>query len=319
MPEPSPADLANEYREGAATYLWRQWKAIGASVTSPNPARPIVDPEALILMSLWAVDYERRLSDVVWSWTAVNSPLISIQRLRNLQSSFPSVVHQRLAALAESRVAAKDARWSSLNPGPKTELHERAGKVRATPPRYSTWATLMLQLRQGMGVGAKADALAFVLGLNDTPMEWASASIISDSIGYTPAAVRRVVEDLAAARFIRVLDTAESESAPQRMYSPNVVAWAALLGVGVNQPGWGYWTERYRFFVEAIKWLDEVAMRPLKDYALDVGAREILLRNGSTLRRDRVVDPVEFAEAEFDYGSLALVGRAMIRWMSNHG
>ncbi|MEZ4457146.1 MAG: hypothetical protein R2882_11450 [Gemmatimonadales bacterium] len=319
MPEPSPADLANEYREGAAAYLWRQWKAIGASVSSPNPARPIVDPEALILMSLWAADYERRLSDMVWSWTLVNSSLISIQRLRNLKNSFPVVVRQRLASLAEARVAAKDPRWNSLNRGSKTELHERGGKVRAAPPRYSTWATLMLQLRQGMGVGAKADALAFVLGLNNSPLEWASAAIISESIGYTPAAVRRVMEDLAAARFVRALDTAESESAPQRMFSPNADAWAILLGVSKNQPGWGYWPERYRFFIEVIGWLDELEKRPIKGYAMDVGAREILVRNGPTLRRDRVVDPIEFAEAEFNFGSLAQVGRAMIQWMANNG
>jgi len=77
MPAPGSADLANELREAIATYLWKQWRAVGAMSSEP-PARIIVDPEALILMSLWMVTREQRLSDLLWSWIEVNSSLVSI-------------------------------------------------------------------------------------------------------------------------------------------------------------------------------------------------------------------------------------------------
>jgi hypothetical protein len=74
--------------------------------------------------------------------------------------------------LAEIGVAAKDIRWKSLrgkrNGAP---LGPRDNKMRAVEAPLRSWATLMLQLRRGMGVGAKADVLAYLLGINVLPVE----------------------------------------------------------------------------------------------------------------------------------------------------
>lgn len=320
MPEPTAIEAAKELREATLGYLWRQWRAVGATVSSGSPARIIVDPEALILMSLWMLEHERRLADVIWSWVSVNSSLLSVQRLGNLRESFPPEVSHRLSALAEHRLReAKDPRWKSLKTHKAEELGERSAKTRAIQPRLNSWATLMLQLRLGLGVGVKADALTFVLGLNPAGSEWASVAMIADALGYTPAAVRRAADDLVRARFIRTLDTAESESAAQRMFSSQAVDWAALLNLSVNQPGWGFWRERYLFVIDVLTWLDREESKPTGDYARDVAAREILNRHGLALRKDRIVEPLEFASSELSLAYLIQTSKAFATWLGNYG
>lgn len=311
--------LASELRQATLGQLWRQWRAVGATVSSPIPCRTIVDPEVLILMSLTMLEHERRLADVVWSWISVNHALVSVQRLGNLRGQFPDLAARRLAFVAGSRVdTEKDPRWKSLQMPAAERLEHRPARIRAVTPQFSSWATLQLQLRQGMGVGAKADVLSFVLGLNSNAAEWASVSMIAESIGYTTTAVRRVAEDLAAARFIRTLEVPDGDGAA-RMFSTHPAPWTSLLGVTYSQPGWGYWRERFQFAVEVLHWLNGEQTRPTSPYAQDVAARKILTRHGAALRRDRIVEPIEFAGAVLGRDYLVGAVRALITWWANHG
>lgn len=320
MSESSATELSREVRDRTLDYLWRQWRTIGATVSGSAPANVIVDPEALILTSLWMLDHERRLVDVTASWVRVNSALLSIQRLSNLRDDFPKVVTGRLSALARVGVdEAKDSRWKSLSERTADDLGSRDNKVRAVEARLSSWATLMLQLRRGMGVGAKADVLTFLLGTSLGQAEWASVATIAEATGYTRAAVRRVADDLAAARFIRVPGSAESERSLQRMYSTDQAQWAQLLRIGTYQPGWGYWRERFLFVIELMTWLESLADRRVTAYARNVEARAILTRHGAALRRDRVVDPLEFAGADLDMAYLEKASRALLEFFQNSG
>lgn len=319
MPALNATALASELGQATLEQLWRQWRPVGATTSSPIPCRTIVDPETLILMSLTMLEHERRLADVVWSWIGVNHALVSVQRLGNLRGQFPEVAAHRLAFIAASRVDTdKDPRWKSLQMAAAERLDYRTSKRRAIEPQFSSWATLLLQLRQGMGVGAKADVLSFVLGLNSNTAEWASVSMIAESIGYTTTAVRRVAEDLAAARFIRALEVPDGDGAA-RMFSAHPTQWAGLLGVSYSQPGWGYWRERFQFVIEVLAWLKAEQTRPTSPYAQDVAARAILTRHGAALRRDRIVEPIEFAGAALGRDYLEAAVRALIAWWANHG
>lgn len=318
MPDDAPLALAKEIREATLLLLWRQWRAVGASVSSAGPANAIVDPEALLLMSLWMLDHERRLSDVTASWVRTNSQLVSIQRLRNLSPAFPAKVTHRLSALAELALReAKDARWKSLRTKVAADLGQRESKARAIEVRLYSWATLVLQLRRGMGVGAKADVLAYVLGMNVVPTGWASVSTIASAVTYTRASVRSVADDLAGARFIRSLDTAKGERSAQRLYSADATTWAQLLKISTHQPGWIYWRNHFLFIIDLLIWLDALAKRPASSYAQDVGARELLTRHGATLLHDRVVDSAEFAGADFNTAYLTRTWRQLANWIEN--
>ncbi len=319
MSEFSATELANGLRQATVNLLWRQWGTIGGGATGQDRTLTTVDPEALILMSLTMLEHERRLADVVWSWVEVNHALISVQRLRNLVKGFPASAGQRLAAIARFRTTSEgDPRWESLTHVAPDDFDRRAGKRTAAEPVFSSWATLLLQLRVGMGVGAKADVLSFVLGLNASVPEWASVSMIAEATGYTAAAVRRVADDLAAARFIRVLNTPDTDQSA-RMFSAGPAAWANLLGIGYHQPGWGYWRERFRFVVEVLAWADHEAGHPSSPYAQDVASRDLLTRHGAALRRDQVVKPHDFAVAALDRHDLTEAARSLTTWWATHG
>jgi hypothetical protein len=320
MSAPSVVDLANEVREATIRFLWRQWQAVGATVASGTQANAIVDPEVLILASLGMLEHERRLSDVIAGWVELNSKLVSIQRLGNLRDDFPPAVAERLSALATFGVKeAKDPRWHSLRRGGKAGLGERSNKVRAMPVGFGSWATLQLQLRRGMGVGAKADVLAFLLGVAGNPGDWTSVATIAAALRYTPTAVRRVADDLAAARYIRTPGSAEGDRTLQRMYSADAMKWAQLLGVARQSPGWGYWRERFLFLLELLAWLEVLFKSKVSPYARDVGARELLTRHSAAFRRDRVIDPDEFSAAELNWAYIDKAARSLVGWMTNRG
>lgn len=323
MSETSVTALANDVRSAAMALLWRQWRAVGASVSASGAANALVDPEALIMMSLWMLDHEQRLADVAGSWITVNSALVSIQRLRNLRDDFPTIAAERLSALAKVAIRdGKNPRWESLELKRTLDLGLRANKTRAAEVPLRSWATLMFQLRRGMGVGAKADALAFVLATNATAgdrPDWASVSMIAEAISYTSAAVRRVADDLAAARFIRSLETVEGERRAQRMYSARTVAWLQLLEIGTHQPGWAYWRERFLFIIALLDWLAQLEKKSISAYARDVRAREILERHRAALLQDRVVDKHEFAAAELNFALLEKAARSLCTSITNRG
>lgn len=320
MPDFNPTDLAERVREGLVQQLWRQWRAVGGAVTGAGQAYAMVDPEALLLTSLYLVDRERRLADVAASWVIKNSLLLSIQRLGNMRRLYPTTVNMRLADLArEVNATGKDPRWKSLAASKAEPLGIRAGKPRALAPRFGTWATLMLQLRRGIGVGAKADVLAFVLGVNAVAESRVNVRMILSAVGYTAASVRRVADNLADARFIIALDSAEGERFSQRIYSANADGWATLLRLSKHHAGWPYWQERYLFLIAVLSWLDVKPSAGATDYAMDVGARKLLEQFAAALQRDRALDMIEFAHGAPDRNLLSRTVDNVMNWIVNNG
>jgi len=180
--------------------LWGQWRLIGAGAATRTAAAftpAMVDPEALVLASLLYVTREPRLGDLIADWVTQNVDLLSVQRIRNLWPAYPGALHEllggRLAWLAE--IAAKDGgdpRWrplrlpaSALDPIPL-----RSGGTRAVRAPVATPPCLMLALRSGLGVNAKADIVAFLLGRRAPH----PVREIAQGVGYAVSAVRRGVE-----------------------------------------------------------------------------------------------------------------------------
>ena len=86
--------------ESVKRVVWQQWQAVGAMVSGTRRAKGIVDPEALILLSLGLRDHERRLWDMLAWWAAVGANLLSVQRMKNLAVNYPKPINLRLAEFA---------------------------------------------------------------------------------------------------------------------------------------------------------------------------------------------------------------------------
>lgn len=298
--------LAVELRRVLLDVAWRQWRAIGAGAVGRSSVRDaerrhlntIVDPEALMLISLLLVREERRMPGLLHDWALENSDLLSVQRVKNLESEYPeplrTTVERRVAWFARvARDEAKDLRWRSLivkaqeGPGTiddvvartRTDAPEGSSrKMRATRVRATSGPTLLLRLRLAFGVGVKADLLAYVLARGE---DWATVRDITDATGYTVAAVRRAAEDLAAARFIEALEDQPTS------YRAVVGAWGSLLTLD-ELPRWGSWQERFVFAAVFLQWADAVGDRSLSWYAFGNQGRQLLERHRTAFERDLI-------------------------------
>lgn len=172
----SVAGALDRAAEAAVNLLWRQWSALG--VASARPARCVVDVEALLLASEWFALDEARLTSASETWRGTSDALISTQRLRNLAQ----------------RAALSPPSWLDT-PAPRPDRTRRS----AATPVTAHSASLQIQLRLLLGVGAKADCLALLLGRvtdESLPMH-----IIAEETRYG-SILRRVTRDLAWARAI---------------------------------------------------------------------------------------------------------------------
>lgn len=267
--------------------LWRQWRAVGGQAATKRSAQAIVDPEALVLLSLALENHEHRLGDILHDWTALNSDLLSVQRAKNLAADYPEATHERLARLARvALIEGKDLRWRSLAGGASGSGSARAqpessrtNKARAIRARLTEPATLLLRLRLGFGVGAKADVLGFLLGNGG---EWATVREIATATAYTVAAVRRAAEDMAAARLIQV--SAGSPTA----FRADRAGWANALGLESEPIRWPSWRERFAFVAAFLAWVEGTSARPISAYAAAVKAREILESHQAAFELDLI-------------------------------
>lgn len=88
-------------RDRLLALLWRQWSAIGVSGYSEAPEARVVDPEALLLLTLTVARHDARLYDAVLEWLDLNGDYLNAQRLQNLAPSFGPHARAGLGAIAE--------------------------------------------------------------------------------------------------------------------------------------------------------------------------------------------------------------------------
>ena len=226
--------------------LWGQWRLIGAGAATRTAAAftpAMVDPEALVLASLLYVTREPRLGDLIADWVTQNVDLLSVQRIRNLWPAYPGALHEllggRLAWLAE--IATKDGgdpRWRPLRlpASARDPIPLRSGGTRAVRAPVATPPCLMLALRLGLGVSAKADIVAFLLGRRAPH----PVREIAQGVGYTISAVRRGVEELAEAGWV------EQRPGQPAQYRAHWSRWQGVLGVSeAERPRWASWHQRF--------------------------------------------------------------------------
>ncbi len=249
MPSKILDDAVNEARTLGIEACWRQWAALGSPATSQATGRAtaIIDPEALIFLSVCLQDHERRLRDFVGWWARAGSRFTSVQRAKTIGGQFPEKVQADFVGFATAALDAGDRRWKA-----------QAGTASVVPSRpkgmdkldFTEPSTLMVRLRAGFGVGAKADVLTYLIGLGGA---WSTTSRISFATGYTQTAVREAVEAMSLARLVR-----STEERPVQ-YFAHPDAWASVLElqdieslphVVARPPRWRSWSGIFAFLAD---------------------------------------------------------------------
>ena len=267
------SSIARELREAATGAVWIQWQALGGQAAAPRAPRAIVDPEALVLASLWLADDEPRLRDFLYGFAEVGSRLLSVQRLKRATRSFQAGGDERVAGFA-AWVASfgRDPRWRNLAAG-GSKPAGRPGKVAPASTRLGDPGSLMLRLRTGFGVDVRTDTLTYLIGRLGG---WADVKDISEALLYAKYSVRGACEALADARLI------ESRTDRPVKYYADQRRWTTLLKLAQTPP-WHPWVRVYAFVIRLQAWLREPRVRAASPPLAALLAREFILEHGQVL------------------------------------
>lgn len=283
MSDITAGELFEPLLQAATDLCWRQWGAI-ASGAAAAPARTIIDPEALLVTSLVLGEREPRLGELT-DWFMISlSQVLSVGRTRRLAKDLTPDVAERLrrvAGLAVSR--GRDSRWKKLGPETDPRLRASLSMRSAMKPRYQDPAALVFRLRMGLGVGIKADTLAFLLGAD----AWCTTREISDATAWNTVAVRRALDDLTLAGFIESSDPVEWRTARARQYRADRDRWSEAAHLAADC-GWGYHKERFTLAIRAAQLLDPAnAAQRLDAVALGDWAQHWTRNHGAAFRFDK--------------------------------
>lgn len=270
---------------------WAQWSALTTMAVPAGPrARAMVDPEALVLLSLAVRGRERRLDDLVLGWMRAASPLLSVQRMLSLAEAFPPAVREGIGGVARAAADAGDRRWRPHAAEAGGEVREGRRKA-VTAPRLAEAPALMLRLRAGFGVGARADLLAFLLSQRGAE---ASVSVAAGATGYSGSAVRAAAEEMVAAGFIKRVQAAPAA------YCADHRAWAGVLALrststvkGPEVPPWRWWALVFAYLADVIAWAADAEAEEWSAYVASSRARDLVEDHARPLRtaKLRLPDP----------------------------
>ena len=271
--------LSNLARETAVRACWRQWVGLGAPAapTGRGEVRSVIEVESLLVTSLLLVREERRLFDMVSWWARTASSLTSVGRYRPLKRRFPpGAVEETLEDFAALAAEFGDRRWKS-HAGDRPPGGTPRGSKGPNEPALTADCTLLVRLRAGLGVGAKADTLSFLLGLGGGG---ATVSGITFATGYTKVSVGRAAEEMARAGLI--VQTNDRPLEYRALPEP----WGNLLGLGRGSseeggaralPRWRYWSEIFAFLVGVMEWATHPPTEAADDsYVSASKARDLL-------------------------------------------
>jgi len=284
--------ISQELSDALLEATWIQWRSLGTFVDTNHLSRSVVDPDALLLMSLTLRHIEGRLWDLMDSWARNGSDLFSVQRVKNLMEGFPSLTRDRLAEFAYRAVnEGKDHRWKRLSGGDEGPSTRSRNLWEAYPAVWHSSA-LILRLRLGLGIGVTSDLLSFLISLNG---DWSSVASISQAINYSPYSVRRTADSMTAAGIL------ESTQGKPVRYSVNVSPWCKLLAIDGKIPGWRFWNKMYSFSAALIVAADEDKWSNLSPYLLSTELRDLVEEHGGTFKliKFEYPEPQDFSGEEY--------------------
>lgn len=264
--------------ETVVEVAWAQWSALTAAAVPAEYPRvwSIIDPEALVLVSLAVRDRERRLNDLLAGWARIGSSLLSIQRLKSLARDYPETVGEQVPEFARWAADAGDRRWRSHASDEEKTFGAHPRDKELGTLRLVEGPALMLRLRAGIGVGAKADLLTFLLGMGGAA---ADLKTIALATAYSDRAMRTAADEMALARFIHEIE------GPPSAYRADPEVWGTVLEVQRPSsrstsppavPPWRFWSVAFAFLTSVIAWERKAHQEGWSSYLASSRARDLM-------------------------------------------
>jgi hypothetical protein len=321
--------LRDEVAQALRELAWDQWSQLGVSAAPPaRREERAADPEALLLFTLNIGRSDPRLFDEVLDWVAVNEPLISVHRLRNLTTDplDRALVESALGWVARTRrrrssTGAAAPELTPLFPGlatPSDDLDpafaehgfartrlQPSGKSQA--PRLTEPIAFAFRLRRLLGNGVRAEVMRALLTIR---ANWLSGRIVTASAGFAQRNVREGLSQLHEAGVVDVRTVADD-----RQYSRRYEDWSRLLRLSDPRelPLYFDWIPAYRALTRILRFLQSPGLDALSPYLRASQARTLVEEIDSELRAVRV-PPEAFVGFGADFwDAFAEIARAAIR------
>lgn len=211
--------------------LWRQWSALGVPGRTTIEERRVVDPEALLLLSLTICRYDARLFDEILDWLVVNGAFLNVQRLRNLMKRFDFQSQAQLSAISAllMKTSNDPLKWKRLasprpprNPEPLFFL--KSGKPIPMPdekaPEFSACGllrgpiklrghaqpfptmgmpSLLLRLRALLGVNARCELFCLLAAAEEI-----HPADVARQTGYSPRTVQNTLAEMSRSGVVQM-------------------------------------------------------------------------------------------------------------------
>ena len=210
--------------------VWRQWSVLGVAGYSKNEELNVVDPEALLLLTLTVARHDIRLFDELLAWLDVNGAFLNIQRLQNLLTQYEFQSGAELGAVADwlSRKSRHVLKWQKLAglkgaepealfymkdgrafplPEHPDPVFSRHGLLRtpvetrnlASPFPAEGMPALLLRLRALLGVNIRCEILC-LLG----SVEEIHPSEVARLIGHAPRSTQNALAEMARSGVVQM-------------------------------------------------------------------------------------------------------------------
>jgi hypothetical protein len=297
---------------------WQQWAQLGAPTALERRATTtIVDPEALLLLTLGLQEHDRRLLDILGWWAREGSRYTSLQRLTTLAANFPDAVHESLRQFSRRAYDAGDRRFRKLAQDTTDHAPAPARKKGSPLHRLNTPPALMLRLRAGFGLGVKPDLLTVLLGHAGRPLP---ARSLLAATAYSEPSLRESAHDLVLAGFAR-----STNERPVRFFADSS-SWATVLrtrGAGAghlsgsgNLATWRFWSPVFAFLAATVERCDALSSRKAEPYPAASSLRDLFEahRHAFELNTIDIPDASGYEGVAFLEGFAAVV-RSLANWV----
>lgn len=309
-------------RSSAIDVCWRQWRALGALVSpiSKRSPRSIIDPEALVLLSVTVREQERRLSDVIQWWATVGSSFVSVQRLQSMRAKLSRDLTSDVSVFAHLAYQHGDRRWKRFAGESPVALASRLKG--SSKPALIAPAALLLRLRAAFGVNVKSDLLTLLLGATGSVMV---VKRMAEALNYSVMAISAAAREMADAGIL--IQTSERPVG----YFVDSPYWEKLLNLSPRSesvssnaehtrlPVWRFWWHLFAFLIDVLDWSDRRGPNKSDTYVLSSQARDLYYahENAFALNGIPVPNPSSYKGEEYlDVFLLTL--RSVSNWMDRN-
>lgn len=251
----SPTDFYKSTTETILQIQWSHWRSLGVFAESKPHTSTLIDPEALICSTMFFGRRSARIFDESMDWIALNSKLISLDRLKTIAAMHCPETRAALGAVLDymwnneglTKFKNKSERWigdarGEKEPFFKSETYSGKERVerydnvfydwgfqrmpvklrrRSRAPDLSNPANLRLKLKKIFGIGAKSEVVAYLLLRGE-----GNSNEIADAVSQNQRAVYSALNELVDADIVSRID-----SGRKSIYSTRIDRWRDFLGM----------------------------------------------------------------------------------------